>query len=547
MFQRADAHINEDQYDSAQYYLDKIHRQLAYRKTSIFSYLLTVRQAEVYYYNDLHQLGLQESKRALQMATELNDSILLANAYNFCGLFYTNTDQLEKAIDAFKSGIALSKPSPYPEKYAGMSAAFHLYGNIAEAYFKKKQIDSALYFGKLSLSDAKKSGKKRGIASAHLNIGTAYIEGKANDSAAVHFHAALLLTNEYTAHDIVLNALSGLARCAAQSNDKTDAFAYLQKGFSLLQEKRNINAYYVQIFLDEAAMVYRHFGANEQLSSTVHKMLDVTKESRSNGNKQYQSILLTAMENEKRILNMEIAEARHERSLATTRLYIIGLSLILVAVAFIAYRYYARQKLKLAEVRHKISQDLHDEIGATLSGIALYSYLIKVQSEQNETEKVKASLQVIEKNATDMVKKLSDIVWAVNPVHDTLEEVLQRLEESSRENASAKDIEVLFTTSIAPLKLTMQQRKNIFLIAKEAVNNAIKYSSCKRICIDTQYADDMLTLSIADDGTGFNMHQPSSGNGLNNMRNRAKEIKANLTIASNEATGTIVSLSCKIT
>lgn len=547
MFVQADAYINDKHYDSAQFCLDEIHKKIAYKKPSIFTYFLTVRQAEVYYYNDLQQLGMQESQRALRIATELSDSILLADAYNFCGLFYTNTGKLPEAIDAFKKGIALSKHPPYPENYLEVSAPYHLYGNIAEAYFKKGMTDSAIFFGKLSLAQAAGTGKKRGIASAHLNIATAYIEGKNEDSAATHFNAALVLASNNTDDDIALNALSGLARSAAQRNNKTATLSYLDKGFALLEQKDNINTYYVQIFLDEAAAVYRRFGAQEQLTTTIDKMLAVTKESRGNGNKQYQSILMMAMENEKRILNMEVAEARQERSLATTRLYIIGLSLILVAVAFIAYRYYTKQKLRLAEVRHKISQDLHDEIGATLSGIALYSYLIKVQSEQNETDKVKASLNIIEKNATDMVKKLSDIVWAVNPVHDTLEELLHRLEETSKENASAKEIEVVFTTAIVPVKLTMQQRKNIFLIAKEAVNNAIKYSSCKRVSINTSFGHELLTILIADDGKGFDSLNPTPGNGLTNMRNRAQEIKAALVIDSASGKGTLITLSCKIT
>ena len=81
-------YMDNEQYDSAQFWLNKIHVIIPSKQKTIKHYFLYARQAEVYYYNNLHQLGLQESRRGLQLATALKDSILIADSYNFVGLFF---------------------------------------------------------------------------------------------------------------------------------------------------------------------------------------------------------------------------------------------------------------------------------------------------------------------------------------------------------------------------------------------------------------------------------------------------------------------------
>ena len=68
------------------------------KRPSLFNYFLITRQAEVFYYNNLQQLGLQESRKGLAMAEALNDSLLLADSYNFLGLFYMNIDSMATSI-----------------------------------------------------------------------------------------------------------------------------------------------------------------------------------------------------------------------------------------------------------------------------------------------------------------------------------------------------------------------------------------------------------------------------------------------------------------
>ena len=149
----ADTYMDLEQYDSSQIWLNKIYKKLPAKKSSLFNYFLITRQAEVYYYNNLQQLGLQESFKGLRVAIDLNDSLLLADSYNFLGLFYMNIDSSKEAIPFYKNGLKFARQPPYPSHYFSLSKPHHLYGNMSEAYYKIKIYDKALQFIKIPIRD----------------------------------------------------------------------------------------------------------------------------------------------------------------------------------------------------------------------------------------------------------------------------------------------------------------------------------------------------------------------------------------------------------
>ncbi len=104
-FDKADIYMDDGHYDSAQVWLNKIFLKVTYRKPSTFSYYLTTRQAEVYYYNNLQELGMQQALKGEHIAKILKDSLLIADACNFIGLFYLNSNKLSQARTYFKKGL----------------------------------------------------------------------------------------------------------------------------------------------------------------------------------------------------------------------------------------------------------------------------------------------------------------------------------------------------------------------------------------------------------------------------------------------------------
>jgi signal transduction histidine kinase len=151
------------------------------------------------------------------------------------------------------------------------------------------------------------------------------------------------------------------------------------------------------------------------------------------------------------------------------------------------------------------------------------------------------------------VGNMSDIVWAINPENDSFEKMLSRMQNLAAELCAVKNIQLSFTANekLNHLQLTMNQRRNIYLIFKEALNNALKYSDCKNLKIELRKENHLLVLLVKDDGKGFNETTVSEnrrgGNGLKNMHARAAEINGVLKIHSEENKGTHVLLKTSIT
>ncbi len=206
------------------------------------------------------------------------------------------------------------------------------------------------------------------------------------------------------------------------------------------------------------------------------------------------------------------------------------------------------EKEKINE-RLRISRELHDDVGSTLSGIVLYSHLAEDQVQAQQTGEVKNSLNKIQHSANDMVSRLNDIVWAVNPDHNSLKKLVQKLEEYATEMAMVKNIKVQVNIpeSIAALKLPVEILHNIYLLFKEAINNSVKYSNASSLELSVRHLNHLMEFILRDNGEGFDMVTIKKGNGIMNMQKRAEEIGGEFCIKSSISGGTTVSLKSKIT
>jgi signal transduction histidine kinase len=203
------------------------------------------------------------------------------------------------------------------------------------------------------------------------------------------------------------------------------------------------------------------------------------------------------------------------------------------------------EKEKEAEnVRVRISRDIHDEVGATLSGVVLFSEIARQKMEQRREADAQVYLEHITANSKEMVEKMSDIVWAINPENDSFERIIVKLQSYLVNICAGKDIRLHLDidNSIRNYYPGMQVRKNIYLLIKEAVNNAVKYSGGKNIFFSLRENDGHITAEVRDDGQGFDRDAVTEGNGLINMQARAEELKASLTIDSERGKGTSIKL-----
>jgi signal transduction histidine kinase/ligand-binding sensor domain-containing protein len=227
-----------------------------------------------------------------------------------------------------------------------------------------------------------------------------------------------------------------------------------------------------------------------------------------------------------------------------TMAFYIALAFFMLTVIFLLYKYRIRQLKRLIQLRTKISQDLHDDVGATLSGIRVFSQLAKDRP-GNTVE----YLNKITNYSDDMLNKLNDIVWSLNPENDSSEQLMQKLRSYAEAMTAAKNIRLEFFIDPAIQKsvLTQISAKNIYMITREAINNAIKYAHCSVLQISLNPGTQGADLVIKDDGKGFDKNDITPGNGLSNMYKRAEEMYGILEIESSPGMGTTIRLSLKFT
>ncbi|MEQ1676571.1 MAG: two-component regulator propeller domain-containing protein [Chitinophagaceae bacterium] len=225
--------------------------------------------------------------------------------------------------------------------------------------------------------------------------------------------------------------------------------------------------------------------------------------------------------------------------------------LLVAGTAYALYKYRINELLKRQAMRNKIAQDLHDSVGSTLSSISVYSQVAQIQSKEDKKEELNDVLGKISTTSNDMISEMNDIVWAINPRNDSMEKIIQRMESFARPLAAARNIrfELSFDPSVASLQLDMGVRKNFYLIFKEAVNNAIKYSGASELRAAIHSVNNKLVLQVKDNGVGFSPEAELagnklslSGNGLANMQKRATEIKGELNIISQAGKGSEIQL-----
>jgi signal transduction histidine kinase len=202
------------------------------------------------------------------------------------------------------------------------------------------------------------------------------------------------------------------------------------------------------------------------------------------------------------------------------------------------------QESAVAAERARIARDIHDEVGASLTKIGKLTELMdrKRQTDAHQTE----FTHNIAETARDTIRAMDEIVWAINPKNDTLKEVADYLvhymEDFLHPTAIACELDV--PLSLPPIPITAEMRHNLFMVVKEALNNAVKHAAPRRIKLALEILpDQQLAITVNDDGSGFDPERGAAvGNGLENMQRRMREIGGALKLQSAPAQGTTVTL-----
>ncbi len=259
----------------------------------------------------------------------------------------------------------------------------------------------------------------------------------------------------------------------------------------------------------------------------------------------------------------ELKDRNHAEEKKMRDVTIAGSFALLLVGVLMFNRFKLRKQLEhqqtLINQRKSISADLHDDVGSTLSSISIYSEAIKNKLIHNEPERVMELVHKIGDNARETITNLIDIVWSINPANDRGEVVFSRMESFASFLLSSKNIQLNFTCddTLREMDFNMETRQHLFLIFKEAINNAAKYSNANQLNISVNLMNGKIKMSIADNGVGFSVPGMSEngksngsihngGNGLNNIRLRTDQLKGKLDIRSSKE-GTTLELVLPLT
>lgn len=214
------------------------------------------------------------------------------------------------------------------------------------------------------------------------------------------------------------------------------------------------------------------------------------------------------------------------------------LAISIIGIGYGLYRIRINQLKKEQQIRTRLASDLHDDLGSTMNSVKVYTNLALMEKQADKY------LPLIKDGTQDAINGIRDIIWVLDDRKDTIEHLVARVSSFAMPLCEANGIS--FRTDISDnardVKLGQEERRNLYMMLKEAVNNAIKYSGCSNLVLSVNASRKTALYCLQDDGKGFEPGKTREGNGLKNMERRAKEIRYHLSIQSAPGNGTRIEL-----
>jgi signal transduction histidine kinase/ligand-binding sensor domain-containing protein len=221
---------------------------------------------------------------------------------------------------------------------------------------------------------------------------------------------------------------------------------------------------------------------------------------------------------------------------------------IVILMAYGGHRGRLARAVYTEQLRSRVATDLHDDLGASLSQIAVSSELLRRRRADMTAEDTDRMLARIAATSRELVSSMSDIVWAVNPHQDSLADLVARMRRFAEDMFAQSDAELEFVVPVDGLELRVGPgaRREILLILKESINNIVKHAQCTQAGVELGWRGRQLTMRIWDDGRGFDPDETPRGNGLRNLRTRVGRLGGQLTIVSEPGRGTEITFAIDV-
>ncbi|HEX5653998.1 MAG TPA: two-component regulator propeller domain-containing protein [Chitinophagaceae bacterium] len=218
------------------------------------------------------------------------------------------------------------------------------------------------------------------------------------------------------------------------------------------------------------------------------------------------------------------------------------LGLLIILLLYGIYWYRLSQWIKWQKARDRIATDLHDDIGSALTNISILSALgTKNLGHPPEAEKY---LRRITEEVHSSSQAMDDIIWNVNSKNDTVEEILVRMRRFAAElfDHTTTSCYLELDPAAASKKLSMEQRRDMYLVYKESLNNIYKHAEARTVWVHLSTVDHSVKMVIRDDGRGFDPGAITHRNGLNNLKKRVEKWKGRISIHSESGKGSVIEI-----
>lgn len=442
-------------------------------------------------------LGIQ--KKALALYIKDKNEIMVGQVYDDFGLLYQQMGKPDSAIRYYKRAIAMG------ERLKDNKNLATYYFSMAQLLTEQNNFKEAEIYAARSLQYGEEQENNNQLSAVYSLLGSIYLKQKKYREA---------VRSGITAYEY--------AREEVQIGQQQSVAALLAEAYNEMGDEKN-------------ALHYLKISAGLKDSITKQQYDDQVANLQS---------AFELKEKDKEILLLEKDRELQKQKLEQQRLLMagsVGLAVLVLAGTWLVMsRNTLRQRMKELELRNQIAADLHDEVGSSLSSIHMLSQMANSTMENNNQKTI---LDKVSVNARETMDRMSDIVWMIKPGETEAGSLKQRMERFAYEISGSKNITLqLALDEMEKIKLTMDQRKNIWLIFKEAVNNAVKYSSTEKIEVITKAGNKELLFRVKDFGKGFDTALAKKGNGLDNMHQRATDLGGGLQVQSAPGEGTAVVL-----
>ncbi|MES2849146.1 MAG: sensor histidine kinase [Bacteroidota bacterium] len=471
---------------------------------------------------------------ASMYANKTGNTDRLARIYDIIASIYLDQKQYYPALGIYNKALNMYK------KDGNEIMEGQLYDDVGMLYQQMGKSDSALQYHKMAIAIGERQKDYKNLSGYYCSIGHLLSEEGKYKEAAVYVNKALHYATGQDNDNQLASVYSLLGEIYYKQERFADAAAACEAAYKyslgeVIIQQQTLAAALAEIY----SKMGDHKNAFKYLSISNSLKDSITKEKYNEQVAALQSSF-EVKEKDKEIVLLGKDKELQQQKLSRQRLLFAGaaalLLLALMGIGLLLNRNKLKQRMKELELRNQIAADLHDEVGSSLSSIHMLSQMANTNVENDNQKNI---LDKVSTNAKETMDRMSDIVWMIKPGETEAGSLKQRMERFAYEICSSKNIELqMQLEELEKLKLTMEQRKNIYLIFKEAVNNAVKYSGTKKIEVKTIIQSKQLELIVKDYGTGFDNSIVKKGNGLDNMQHRAKESGGRVEIKSSAAEGT---------